>query len=301
MRSHDSLPEALQGRIFSVRTGRYYGVSDSRLRGSDLERPFRGVRVHGAVESLRDRCRSLSTAMEVHQVFSHQTAAELWGMPLPGTSPVLNVLSLGRRGPMRRPGVKGWERRDDRLVVCDLDGLRVTTPADTWCQMALSLSSQWLVAIGDFLISGKRTDQGRDDPLCTLEELEQAVIRHGARRGAAALASALPLLRSPVDSPPESWLRLALVDGGLPEPEVQLAVRTRAGLRHGDLGYRHARLLIEYQGDEHRTSRKRWLADLTRVQLLEDAGYRVLLVGADDLRDNARALVSRIRRILESD
>ena len=41
-----------------------------------------------------------------------------------------------------------------------------------------------------------------------------------------------------------------------------------------------ARLLLEYQGDEHRVSRQRWLEDLTRVQLFEDAGYRVIAVGA---------------------
>ncbi|MEV4775168.1 DUF559 domain-containing protein [Microbacterium sp. LWH12-1.2] len=79
-----------------------------------------------------------------------------------------------------------------------------------------------------------------------------------------------------------------------------MAVKTAHGLRHGDLGYRAARLIIEYQGDEHRASRKRWLQDLTRIQLLEDAGYRVILVGADDLRDGARALIERIRRILAS-
>lgn len=42
-------------------------------------------------------------------------------------------------------------------------------------------------------------------------------------------------------------------------------------------------MLLEYQGDEHRTSRRRWLSDLTRTQLLDDAGYRTILVGDADL------------------
>ncbi|WP_146751989.1 hypothetical protein [Microbacterium sp. SMR1] len=83
-------------------------------------------------------------------------------------------------------------------------------------------------------------------------------------RGARLLRGALDRARSPVDSPRESLLRVAL----------------------------------EYQGDEHRTSRRRWLDDLTRVQLLEDAGYRVILVRAADLEDDARSLAARIRRAL---
>jgi very-short-patch-repair endonuclease len=98
-----------------------------------------------------------------------------------------------------------------------------------------------------------------------------------------------------VDSPQESIRRVALVDAGIPEPRVQVAVRTAAGVRHADLGWPEHRLLLEYQGDEHRASRRRWLDDLTRVQLLEDAGYRVILVGAADLDDDARALAARIR------
>ena len=70
----------------------------------------------------------------------------------------------------------------------------------------------------------------------------------------------------PVDSPRESLLRLILVAGGLPEPEVQFAVRTAQGIRHADLGYRDARLLIEYHGDDHRTSRKRWLEDSSTIR-----------------------------------
>ncbi len=101
-----------------------------------------------------------------------------------------------------------------------------------------------------------------------------------------------------MDSPQETLLRVALVDAGIPEPQVQVAVRTAAGVRHADLGWPEQRVLLEYQGDEHRSSRRRWLEDLTRVQLLEDAGYRVILVGSADLDDGAGALAARIRRAL---
>lgn len=221
-------------------------------------------------------------------------------MPLPMQSTDIHVTAVGARGRIRRPGVVGWERAESGFATFTLQGLPVLSPADVWCQLSTLLSREWLVAVGDFLLSGERDDSGRRPPLCTMEDLVEALARHGRRRGAAALRWALVRLRWPVDSPRESMLRLALIASGLPEPEVQMAVQTAEGVRHGDLGYREARLVIEYQGDEHRTSRERWLRDLTRIQLIEDAGYRVILVGADDLRDGARALTARIRRILAS-
>ncbi len=236
--------------------------------------------------------------MRPHQAFSHLTAAELWGMPLPRSGGPLHVMAMGERGRMRRPGVVGWERSEVDLVVRRRFGLPVFAPADVWCQLASELPREWFVAAGDFLLSGARTDRGREQPLCTRDELHAAIRRHGRRRGARALAEALSLLRSPVDSPRETLLRLALTDGGLPEPVVQPAIMTAAGILHSDLGYLEERLLLEYQGDEHRTSRARWLKDLTRVQLFEDAGYRVMLVGAHDVDGRSLPLVQRVRRAL---
>jgi len=221
-------------------------------------------------------------------------------MPLPSRCSDLHVTAVAARGRIRRPGVVGWERAQEELPTFLLQGVPVLAPADVWCQLSTLLSREWLVAVGDFLISGERAESGRRPPLCQISQLVAAVERHGSRRGAKALRWALGMLRAPVDSPRESLLRLALIAGGLPEPEVQLEVNTAAGIRHGDLGYREARPLIEYQGDEHRTSRARWLKDLTRIQLLEDAGYRVMLVGSDDLRDGAQGLIARVRRALSS-
>ena len=188
------------------------------------------------------------------------------------------------------------------------DGLPLISPADLWAQLSIRgavwdhtmLDARWLTAIGDFLVSGARTSRGRSDPLCTMSDLRTAAMRHRGKRGAKNLGLALPQIRRPVDSVKETFLRLGLVECGLPEPAVQVEVMTTAGLRHADLGYPHARVLLEYQGDVHRTSRRRWLEDLTRVQLLEDAGYRVMLVGDADIAPDCRALAARVRRALRA-
>ena len=87
----------------------------------------------------------------------------------------------------------------------------------------------------------------------------------------------------------------------LPISEVQPAIRTAAGERHPDLAYVDARLLIEYLGDVHRVDPRTWRSDLTRVQLFEDAGYRVMLAGADELTlEGLPAFAARVRRALRS-
>ena len=213
------LPPWMQGVAFTNAQGRAVGLTDAELRRSELIRPFHGVRVGGTAGridgGLIDRCSDLRVVLPPGALFSHLTAARLWGMPLPNwiVNDHLHVLSGGAI-PVRRAGVIGWVRGDgvgQRLV----HGLPVTAPADTWAMLATMsaarggrLTREWLVAIGDFLVSGRRTRWGREPALASLDELAAVVTVHGSRRGAASLAWALSRVRHPVDSPRESLLRL---------------------------------------------------------------------------------------------
>lgn len=300
----------MQGIAFTNAQGRSIGLTDAHLRRAELARPFHGVRVAGSSgridRGLIDLCADLRVVLPPGSAFSHLTAARLWDLPLPQGSAEagLHVLTRGAV-PIRRSGVVGWARGDQwRADLCH--GLPVTTPADTWAMLAMMtdarggrLSREWLVAIGDHLVSGRRTKRGREPALASLDELVEAVRSHGARRGAASLAWALPLVRQPVDSPRESLLRLGLLAARLPEPIPQPPILTVDGMRHPDLGYLTERVLLEYLGDVHRTDRGTWRKDLTRIQLFEDAGYRTILVGADDItRDGMPRLAARVRRAL---
>jgi len=302
------LPEHLRAVAFTNEEARAAGIGRGRLRGPDLAHPFRGIHTATAApEDLTTVCESLLSALGPQHRFSHLTAARLWGMPTPfGWSPDerLHVLAVGDTPPMRRDGVVGWETEFADGPPRMLGLLPVVDPAAVWCQLSVpgalgpgrAMSQEWLVATGDFLLSGPRGKPR--GPLCTRGDLVEAAARHRGKRGNKALSWALERVRPRVDSPKESLLRVGLVEAGLPEPVVQVPVMTAEGLLHSDLGYPDARLLLEYQGDEHRVSRQRWLKDLTRVQLFEDAGYRVIAVGADDLEPDCRALARRIRRAL---
>src|SRR5690606_31302738 len=59
------------------------GVTDDRLRASDLVAPFHGVRTMAAPATVRERCAAYAARMAPAHAFSHATAAALYGIPLP--------------------------------------------------------------------------------------------------------------------------------------------------------------------------------------------------------------------------
>jgi hypothetical protein len=117
----------------------------------------------------------------------------------------------------------------------------------------------------------------------------------------ATVRAALPLLRTRAESPRESVLRLIIVLSGLPEPECNLNIFDPSGqfLARADLAYPQFKLMLEYQGDQHRTDRAQWRRDIRRVGSVEDNGWQVLQFTDDDLRDPT-ALVARIVRRLRA-
>jgi hypothetical protein len=310
-----SLPHPLAHGAFRAAEAVDAGVPRSRLRADDIGHPHHGLYLPRAAElQLFERCAAFAALLGPDRWFSHLTAARLRGIPLPmpwTPDEPLHVLAMSDAAPTRRPDVVGWEseRSDfDREVI----GLiPLVGPAEAWCQLSVpgstgtdaatgrkrNLNEAWLVAAADYVLTGPRID-GRNRPLCTRKQLEAAIRKRRGARGVKALVRALVRARPGAQSPKETKLRLGLVECGLPEPVTQFPVMTAEGLRHADLGYDEARVLLEYQGDQHRTDRRQWLRDLTRVQLFQDAGYHVILVGAHDLEPDCSALADRVRRAL---
>ncbi len=96
------------------------GVSARRLRAGDLQSPFPGVRVQTGPLDLIDLCRSYATRMRSDHYFSHVTAAQLWGLPLPGavdtTLPLLGSSNPGSRDPRVAGVIEHRGMPDPRLV-----------------------------------------------------------------------------------------------------------------------------------------------------------------------------------------
>lgn len=294
-------PDALGSAFRTSRSGGR-GLGRGRLRAADVDAPFHGIRsVNLPLDTPVALARAYEPRLKPGQFYCLVTAALLWGIPLPTELERAMVVHVGTTtgSKPRTRGVAGHEYRE--LRIRHRKRLPVTTPADTWCHLASVLSREDLVAAGDFLISGERLSATlRTTPLSTPDELADAASRYGRTPGARNIRWALPRLRKGVDSRRESLLRLLLVALGLPEPVVGHPVTVAGGvLLHPDLSYPHARIAIEYEGDEHRSSKQRWRDDLRRVRLLEEAGWRVFRVTDDDMQ-NPESLVRAIRAALDA-
>ena len=93
-------------------------------------------------------------------------------------------------------------------------------------------------------------------------------------------------LAEPAESPMETRLRWTLIQAGLPRPQVQ----ARLVFGRADLYYASARLVIEYDGQNHRD---RIPEDNRRQNQLLAAGFRLLRFTASDRPEAITALVRK--------
>lgn len=291
------LPQHLTGRAFTVELATTGGVPKHRLQARDLVSPFWGVRAPAdAPLSLLYRCRLLSLALPEHAFFSGATAAALLGMPVPlvhtGPLATLEVCVAAPARSIRRRGVHGRRLQIERADVESRLGVRLTSPARTWCDLAPVLTLAELVAAGDHLIFHKR-------PVVTRVELEAAVYRHPGRRWRGKLLRALELLDDRSESPRESILRVTVVRHGFPAARANVSIYDEIGRFVGrvDLLFEEYREILEYQGDHHRTDMRQWRRDISRKAEIESLGYHITEVAADDLAD-VNPLVRRLERNL---
>ena len=284
MKRASQLPPELQHRGFSTREGIDLGLSPTRMRGSDLAHPFPNTRVpRDADEGVRSRIETYSTRMLPAQYFSHVTAAVIHGLPLPWAVQHALVLHVATESPAARPnvrGVIGHHGEPGSVSVVEIGGLRVTSPVDTWCQLSSVLGLDDLIRLGDALVR-------RQHPLAELRDLLAAVRRYSGHRGVKLLREALIWIRPGVDSPRETDLRLLVVRAGLPEPEVNGVIMSRTGVKlaTGDLVYRRYRVLLEYDGGQHRTDEEQYHWDIDRLDALMEEKWRVVRINKSHLRN----------------
>jgi Protein of unknown function (DUF559) len=202
---------------------------------------------------------------------------------------------------VRRKGVVGHTVAMAEGEVELVDGIRISTRPRTWLDMARVLPLKDLVCLGDELIRLPRKElEGREAPFATVEELRALTDRHKNLQGIVRAREALDLMRVGADSAPETLLRLAMLDAGIPEPELQLTLREADPLSpSADLGYRRRRVAIQYDGGHHLVSEQR-LSDRRRDKAFEAAGWTVLIFDKDDLADGFERAVRMIKRELRS-
>lgn len=283
----------LNSTPFSYAQARAQGVSPGRLRGNDLQAPYRGVR-HPSDNplSLRERCEAFQVGMPARAFFSSVTAARLMSLPLPlrlerGDELHVAVPAPGRALATR--GIVGHTVRVHDEDVREWHGLRVGSPVRTWCELGTELRLSELVAVADYLVQWRM-------PLCSIHDLVAGLERYSGRRGRRTLVAALPLIDPRSESPMESEIRVILVTAGVTGFDVNVEIVVD-GLRYrGDIVFSEHLVVLEYLGDYHR-EKAQWRKDVSRASRLREAGWFVLEVTVDDVLHPAD-FVRRLRRVL---
>jgi hypothetical protein len=267
-------------------------LSDWQLRHRDITRLSRDTYLAAAdAASLRTRLPAILLTAPQGAVISHHTAAAMWKVEIP-LQPADDVVHL-----TVPPGSKARNRRDRRLhrtalMPGDAErrwGFSVTTPERTWRDLAAVLEPAALLAVTDQLLQ----------VLCRPEHLQAALARRPTRPGAARARRALAVADPDVDSPMESVLRWLLHVAGLPRPVLQYRALDDRGrqIGFGDLAWPDRKVLIEFDGDQHR-DRKTFVEDLRRQNRLVLEGWTVLRFSSADVLGRPEEVVAAVRRAL---
>jgi hypothetical protein len=289
----DPLPDSLNEGAFSVRDALELGVPAKRLRALDLNTPFRAVRAHDVDwDNILSICAAYATIMPPDALFSHVTAARLYGIPLPIALQNLRSVDVVTEAiQVRAAGIVGHRSRP--LPVRWVEGLPVIEPARAFIQLGAILGADRLAIAGDYLLQ-------REQPLCSLDDLRDASLDSRGVRGIRKVRVALTRIRPGTESPMETLLRLIIVRAGLPEPVIGHKIYGAHGEYVGrpDLAYVEQRIAIEYEGEQHQTDPVRFARDIERRERMQEAGWYVIRVISDHIYARRAWLVARITRVL---
>jgi hypothetical protein len=128
----------------------------------------------------------------------------------------------------------------------------------------------------------------------TRDDMDRLLPRYRRRRGVIQLRQLIPLADPKSESMGESWTRCAIHDAGLPTPELQYWITIGGRLVYRlDLAYPHARVAVEYDGEEFHEGEEAERSDEVRRKWLRDHGWTVIVVDKDSFTDEALAAWTR--------
>ena len=211
------------------------------------------------------------------------TAAAMYGFDI-GGSRSLHVLNpVGHQ--LRNSSGLTVHRRDGVPLTVIGDRM-ASTPAWTAVEVARDSTRPRALATLDAALRSQT---------CQRQELLDAALRQHGRRGIVAVREMIPLANPLAESPMESEARLAMHDGGLPEPVLQHEIIDRDGqLWRVDFAWPDEMVAVEYDGFDWHSSPAALQRDRQKRAALEEMGWRVLSIVGDDVRRRPTAMVRRI-------
>ena len=212
-------------------------------------------------------------------------AAALHGSKWADDAHVVELIHDNWRSP---PGIQTHGDRIEEDEIDLLAGVPVTSPARTALDVGCWYPTMSAVAGIDSLTRATEIKAA---------DVELLVRRYARRRGIARARHALELSDSGAQSPKESWLRVVLIQAGLPRPQTQIPVLDEFGnaIAYLDMGWEAVKVAVEYDGEQHRSDRRQYTWDVRRLEMLERLGWIVIRVVAGD---RPADVVGRVRAAL---
>lgn len=281
--------------VFTAATASALGLTRPMLQRltarAVIVREARGVyRVASSSFGFEQRLR-VATALLHAAVFSHETAAVLWGFERFDTS-VVHV-TLSRNAQRVRPAwvVAHRPRRSVAKQTAKRRGLEVTTPFRT----ALDLAGSEAVdkQVKDFVdhciasrclsVAGFQRQLTRESPWCP------GLGRLGRLLGGVCT----------IDSVAESRLVEMLVSAGIPRPVTQFELRLEGRLvARIDLAWPEQRVALELDGYRYHCDPQSFVIDRERGNRIVTAGWTLLRTTPATVRDDANQVVSEVQAAL---
>jgi hypothetical protein len=255
---------------------------DSAVNSRVLERIWQGIYCRGEPDD-RLRLRGLDLSAGTAVPVCLGTAAALYGFD---TEEPVDLHVLNPSGHQLR-AVDGLvvHRRDGAPLVMAGERL-ATSPAWTAVEVARSLRRPRALATLDAALRSRT---------CNRAELWRSAIEQAGRRGIVAVRELIPLADSLAESPMESEARLAMIDGGLPIPQLQYEIVDGNGeLRRVDFAWPDERIAVEYDGLDWHSSPDALRRDRRRAAALMDVGWVVIAIVFEDVRYRSWEFVARI-------
>lgn len=263
------------GAIQRIQRGAYIYASDATgLRDDDR---------------LRVRCIAAHKA-GLRGIFSHESAAVLWGLDLIAVPARLNVCSNAKspsdRGRIRR---YRYALDSDEVTVIPGTAIPVTTVTRTLQDCVRTMPFRNAVVLTDSVMRrGLLTPEGVTDALTHLTG-------HGRSNGPLVVRA----MDASSESAGESLTRCLLMEHELPSPVTQYPIVCEGRRYRTDFAWPELRVILEFDGEQKYVDYPgRDRQEAARDRALTRAGWTVIHLTWADIFQKEREVVAHLRRLL---
>lgn len=295
------LPPLIKGGAFTHRQLTANGVKSHRVRANDITKSS----IYGVYlpEGLLFEDEQIMRSLQSHYPnswASHFSAAKFHGLASPDapTKDSVHLSTLRGQAKIRRRGIASYQAVNAERIIFRR-GIRWSSPERTVMELARFSTVEEVVVMIDQLIREPRPElEHRWEPLVNFETWK-ALLPSWRSSGKSKLLEATQLARVGSDSPPETRLRLAILNAGLPEPSLQIELPAGGWPRpSADMGYEDLKIAVHYDGATHRSAKQQG-TDNWRDNSFARLGWRNLRCSSVDLANGFKNTCRQLGMLIQ--